>query len=117
MYSATFIFDKKQFDAEFDALDALIAEAARDTTGYLGEEAWEDPRTGRVCNVYYWADEMGLQELTRHPKHLEAKAAYSKWLGGYHVVLAKVLKCYGDEAFAHPTQVNIDGPGPLGDRA
>ena len=35
MYSATFIFDKKQFDPEFHALDAEIAEAARRSTGGL----------------------------------------------------------------------------------
>ncbi|OYV02242.1 MAG: antibiotic biosynthesis monooxygenase [Burkholderiales bacterium PBB5] len=109
MYSATFIFDQKRIDAEFQALDALIAQAARDTVGYLGEEARQDPQTGRQCNVYYWADELGLQQLIKHPLHQQAKATYSQWLGGYHVVLSKVLRCYGDEAFSHPTNPL---PGP-----
>ncbi len=39
MYSATFIFDTRQFDADFHRLDALIAEAAKQTEGYFGEEA------------------------------------------------------------------------------
>ena len=35
MYSATFIFDKKQYDDAFYALDKTIAEAAKETDGYL----------------------------------------------------------------------------------
>jgi heme-degrading monooxygenase HmoA len=103
VYSATFIFDKRQFDPEFHALDAEIAEAARRSTGYLGEEAWENPQTGRLCNVYYWSDELGLQELIRHPRHLQAKASQERWLNGYQVVIAKVLRSYGDGAIDHPT--------------
>ena len=52
MYSATFIFDKKQYDEEFYKLDAAIAAIAKDSAGYLGEEAWENPETGRISNVY-----------------------------------------------------------------
>jgi heme-degrading monooxygenase HmoA len=103
MYSATFIFDKKQFDTEFYTLDKAIAEAAKNTTGYIGEEAWENAETGRISTVYYWESMDGLQELMKHPKHLEAKAAQAKWLDGYHVVIAQVLRAYGDGTFAHPT--------------
>ena len=42
MYSATFIFDKKQYDDAFYALDNAIAAAAKETEGYLGEESWEN---------------------------------------------------------------------------
>ncbi|MEY4754726.1 MAG: hypothetical protein RJA44_2401 [Pseudomonadota bacterium] len=111
MYSATFIFDKKLFDAEFHALDAEIAEAARRSTGYLGEESWENPQTGRLCNIYYWADELGLSELMRHPRHLQAKANQERWLNGYQVVIAKVLRSYGDEKLGHPTLVMPGQPG------
>lgn len=104
MYSATFIFDKKDFDAEFHQLDAEIAEAARRSTGYLGEEAWEDPRTGRCCNVYYWSDELGLRELIANPRHQAAKAAQARWLSGYQVILSKVLRSYGDDRIDHPTR-------------
>ena len=36
MYSATFIFAKKQFDDEFHRLDQTIAAAAKSLPGYLG---------------------------------------------------------------------------------
>lgn len=103
MYSATFIFDKKHFDARFHQIDAEIAAFARNTTGYLGEEAWENPENGRICNVYYWENMQGLQELMQHPKHLEAKAAQANWLNGYQVVIAQVIHAYGDGTFPHPT--------------
>jgi hypothetical protein len=46
MYSATFIFAKKQFDDEFHRLDQTIAAAAKSLPGYLGEEAGIDARVG-----------------------------------------------------------------------
>jgi len=104
MYSATFIFDKKQFDDEFHALDAQIAAAARETVGFLGDESWEDPNTGRLCNVYYWADEIGLRQLMHHPSHLRAKAGQAQWLDGYQVIVSQVLRSYGDERINHPTR-------------
>jgi heme-degrading monooxygenase HmoA len=103
MYSATFIFDKKQFDDAFYALDAAIAEAAKQSEGYLGEESWENAETGRVCNVYYWRDLESLQALIQHPKHLEAKAKQANWLNGYQIVIAEVIRAYGDGTIAHPT--------------
>lgn len=103
MYSATFIFDKKQFDATFYALDAAIAAAAKETEGYLGEESWQNAETGRVCNVYYWRDLASLQNLINHPKHLEAKANQANWLRGYQIVIAQVIRAYGDGSIEHPT--------------
>ena len=105
MYTATFIFDTKQFDDEFHRLDALIAAAAKETVGYLGEEAWEDPKSGRIANVYYWESELGLKQLIDHPKHREAKSRYSEWLGGYQVVISQVLRSYGDRKIAHPSAI------------
>jgi len=96
MYSANFIFDTRQFDDELHRLDAIIAAAAKETAGYIGEEAWEDPRSGRVANVYYWEDEAGLKQLMSHPAHLQAKSRYSEWLAGYRVVISQVLRTYGD---------------------
>lgn len=107
MISATFIFDKKQFDAEFHRLDQEIAEIAKQAKGYLGEESWENAETGRVANVYYWESIEALQALMQHPKHLEAKAAQAKWLNGYQIVIAEVVRAYGDNAFAHPSQLLI----------
>ena len=40
MFTATFTFAKRAFDAEFHAMDQAIAEVARATPGYLGEESW-----------------------------------------------------------------------------
>lgn len=103
MYSATFIFDKKQFDDDFYRLDESIALFAKQTTGYLGEESWENPQTGRVSNVYYWETMDGLQELMKLPQHLEAKSKSANWLSGYQVVIAQVMRAYGDGTFEHPT--------------
>lgn len=95
-YTATFIFAKKQFDDDFHRLDQAIAEAVRATPGYLGEEAWEDPARGLYANVYYWESLEALEVLIRHPAHQRAKAAQSRWLDGYRVVIAQVLREYGD---------------------
>ncbi len=95
IHSSTFIFAKRQFDEEFHRLDRVIAQAARDTPGYLGEEAWENAATGLVSNVYYWSSFEALHTLMRHPAHLEAKAAQANWLAGYRVVIAKVVRAYG----------------------
>ncbi len=103
MYSATFIFDKKQFDQEFYRLDQAIAEMAKKTSGYIGEESWENPDTGRISNVYYWHTMDGLHELMQHPEHLEAKKAQANWLDGYQVIISQVLRAYGDGSIAHPT--------------
>jgi heme-degrading monooxygenase HmoA len=103
MYSATFIFDKKQYDEEFYILDQIIAQAAKESDGYIGEESWENAETGRVCNVYYWRDLQSLQNLMNHPKHLEAKAKQANWLNGYQIIIAEVIRAYGDGSIAHPT--------------
>lgn len=96
MYTATFIFAKGQFDDEFHRIDQQIAEAARAAPGYLGEEAWENPQNGLVSNVYYWESLEALQALIDHPRHREAKAKQGNWLAGYQVVIAQVLRMYGD---------------------
>ncbi|MFM9836238.1 MAG: antibiotic biosynthesis monooxygenase family protein [Methylophilaceae bacterium] len=104
MISSTFIFDKKQFDEEFYILDKVISEVAKQATGYLGEESWENSETGRIANVYYWESMDALQTLMQHPKHLEAKSKQAKWLNGYQVVIAEVIRTYSDEKFFHPAQ-------------
>jgi heme-degrading monooxygenase HmoA len=96
IYSSTFIFAKKQFDDEFHRLDQEIAQAAKNLPGYLGEEAWENATTGVVSNVYYWSSLEALQALMSHPTHLKAKAAQANWLAGYRVVIAQVMRAYGD---------------------
>ena len=102
MYTATFTFAKREFDAEFHALDEVIAQVARATPGYLGEEAWENPASGLVATVYYWQTMAALQALMSHPAHLEAKQRQRQWLAGYQVVIAEVVGSYGDGGIAHP---------------
>ena len=96
MYSSTFIFAKGEWDEEFYRLDERIAAAAQATPGYLGEESWENASTGLVSNVYYWESLEALQALMQHPTHLEAKSKQAQWLAGYQVVVAQVLRVYGD---------------------
>jgi heme-degrading monooxygenase HmoA len=96
MYTATFIFAKGEWDAEFYRLDQEIARVAKACPGYLGEESWENPTTGLISNVYYWDSLQSLEQLMRHPAHLEAKAKQSSWLNGYQVVISQVIKTYGD---------------------
>jgi len=102
MYSATFTFAAGEFDQAFHALDAEIAAIAKSIPGYLGEEAWENSATGLVCNVYYWETMEALQALIKHPLHIAAKEKQSKWLKGYQVVVAEVLRVYGDAGITHP---------------
>ena len=104
MYSATFIFTSKHFDEEFHRLDGAIAEAAKAIPGYLGEESWENTSTGLVSNVYYWDSLEALQQLMKHPKHLEAKAKQAQWLNGYQVIVSQVLRSYGDSQLDHPAR-------------
>ncbi|WP_208511644.1 antibiotic biosynthesis monooxygenase [Variovorax paradoxus] len=101
MYSATFIFAKKQFDDAFHRLDRIIADAAKSLPGYLGEETWENTGNGLVSNVYYWDSLESLQALMEHPAHREAKAAQANWLDGYQVVISQVLRTYGDSRIDH----------------
>ena len=108
IWSATFIFARKQFDDEFHRLDQSIAAAARNLPGYLGEEAWENAATGIVSNVYYWSSLEALQALMTHPDHLKAKAAQANWLDGYRVVIAQVTRSYGNARL--PGVVHFDGP-------
>ncbi len=112
MYSSTFIFATKQFDDDFHRLDQAIAAAAKNIPGYLGEETWENTVTGLVSNVYYWETLESLQVLMQHPTHLEAKAAQSKWLDGYQVIVAQVLRTYGDSRLGHPAASSASGPNP-----
>jgi len=100
VYSSTFIFSTKQFDEAFHRLDQEIAAAAKVIPGYLGEESWENPANGLISNVYYWESLEALQQLVRHPRHLEAKAAQDNWLAGYQVIISQVIRSYGDAKLA-----------------
>lgn len=103
MISAAFIWEPGTYDAEFDALNALIEEAAAAIPGFLGVETWTSDDGRRKNATYYWDNADSLRLLSVHPKHLEAKRRYAQWYDGYHVVIAEVVKTYGDAAFPHIT--------------
>lgn len=102
MYASTFIFRAGQYDDEFHRLDRQIADMARATPGYLGEETWENAEAGLIQNIYYWESEAALRQLMQHPAHLEAKAKQARWLDGYRVVISQVLREYGDGKLTPP---------------
>lgn len=102
MYTSTFTFKKKQYDRAFYQLDEQIATLARAIPGYLGEESWENSVTGQISNVYYWDSLEALQSLINNPAHQQAKAAQAQWLDGYQVIVAQVLRSYGDGRLDHP---------------
>ena len=102
MFTSTFTFLPGNFTEEFHRLDQRIAEVAKSIPGYLGEEAWENPSTGLVSNVYYWESMEALMQLVHHPSHQIAKARQDEWLKGYQVVIAEVLRTYGDQRMSHP---------------
>ena len=102
MYTATFTFMKGAYDEEFHQLDEKIAVIARRIPGYLGEEAWTSSASELVSTVYYWKTLESLQELMTDPLHLEAKSKYARWINGYQVTVAKVLRSYGDSGISHP---------------
>jgi heme-degrading monooxygenase HmoA len=112
IFSSTFIFAKQQFDDEFHRLDEAIAEVARSTPGYLGEESWENTATGLISNVYYWESLEALQVLIKHPKHLEAKSKQDKWLAGYQVVISQVIRTYGDSKLGGLQPVSCEAAHP-----
>ena len=102
MYTSTFTFAKGTYDADFHLLDEAVAKIARDIEGYLGEEAWENLVTGLISNVYYWETLEALYELMDHPIHRQAKQSQSRWLNGYHVVIAEVIGANGNGKISHP---------------
>jgi len=102
IYTSTFTFAMGEASEEFHTLDQAIAAIAKSISGYLGEEAWENPSTGLVSNVYYWESMEALRALMEHPAHIEAKARQAEWLKGYQVVIAQVVGFYGDGGVTHP---------------
>jgi len=103
MYSVSFIFEAGTYDARFHELNALIDAAARATPGYVGVESWRSPEGKRANATYYWESLERLREFSRHPQHLEAKREYAKWYRGYHIVIAEVIRAYGDGGIDHFT--------------
>lgn len=112
VYSASFMWEPGDYDAEFHRLNAMIDEAAKANPGFLGSESWQSPNGARRNAVYYWADLESLEAFSSHPVHLEAKRQYDRWYRGYQIVIARVIRSYGDDAFPHVTQEQQDWRGP-----
>lgn len=96
MFTSTFIFELKDLDPEFHALNDEIAERARRIPGFLGEEAWHNDATGLHSEVYYWNSLDALQQLMAMDTHRVAKGLSGAWIGRYRVVIAEVQATYGD---------------------
>ncbi|MEK8024972.1 MAG: hypothetical protein RLY78_1418 [Pseudomonadota bacterium] len=114
MYSATFLYDPARLPAAHAGLADALSAVARQSVGFLGEERWQDAARGREARCCYWADESGLRAVLAHPAHLAAKTQATatepeRWIPGLQVVLQKVLRAYGDEAVAHPSNRGLDG--------
>lgn len=103
MYSVAFIWEPGDYDAEFQRLNAAVEDVARALPGFLGVESWQAAEGTRRNATYYWDSLDTLRAFSTHPAHLEAKRHYARWYAGYHVVVAEVLRSYGDGAFGHVT--------------
>jgi heme-degrading monooxygenase HmoA len=103
MYSASFMWEPGTYDADFQRLNKIIDDVARSLPGFIGIESWQNVDGSRRNAVYYW-DSLGtLKTFSSHPVHLEAKKQYAKWYKGYHIVVAEILRSYGDDRIAHIT--------------
>ncbi|WGS46538.1 DUF4188 domain-containing protein [Burkholderia sp. JSH-S8] len=101
MYIAAFIYAPGETDDAFRALSATIDAVAASLPGFAGAESWRSADGERINATYYWHDEASLRAFAADPRHLDAKRQYRKWYGGYHVIVSKVERAYGDAAFGH----------------
>ncbi len=103
MYSAAFIYEAGNYDAEFHRLNAIIDSVARSMPGFLGSESWQTADASRRNATYYWDNLESLKAFSIHPVHQEAKRQYARWYNGYHIVVSEIIRSYGDGAIAHAT--------------
>jgi heme-degrading monooxygenase HmoA len=96
IYSVSFQWQPGEYDAEFHRLNAEIDAVATSMADFLGVESWRSPDGTRGNAVYYWRSLEALHAFGTHPAHLEAKRQYARWYAGYRVVVAEVLREYGD---------------------
>jgi heme-degrading monooxygenase HmoA len=101
MYSVAFTFEAGTYDARFHELNARIDAAARATPGYLGVESWRSADGARANATYYWQSLEALRAFSDHPDHLAAKRDYRRWYRGYHIVIAEIVRSYGDGNLPH----------------
>jgi len=103
MVSATFIFQKKDYDDEFYRLDKIVEDSNKANPDFLGQDSWENIEKDLQCVVYYYESMKGLEDLKNISAHREAKKGYSKWYQGYHVVISEIINSYGDGFIQHST--------------
>lgn len=96
-FTATFTFHTTTLDDEYHRLNDEIATRARVIPGYLGEEEWENERTGLHSEVYYFETLDALRQLIEMPLHREAKSVHDQWIASYRVVIAEVIATYGQD--------------------
>ncbi|MGB5245981.1 MAG: DUF4188 domain-containing protein [Woeseia sp.] len=109
MFSAAFIFEPGDYDAEFHRLNDLIDAAARSNPGFIGTESWQSADGRRRNATYYWHTLESLKEFSNHVRHLEAKKQYRNWYKGYQIVVSEVIRSYGDGRIEHLTPNTRDG--------
>lgn len=103
MFSAAFIFEPGDYDDEFHELNSKIDDVARSLPGFVGAETWLSADGTRRNAVYYWESLDALHTFSKDPRHREAKRQYARWYKGYQVVIAEVVKTYGDGRIDHLT--------------
>ena len=103
MYSAAFIYQAGEYDADFHALNDAIDQIARASDGFLAAESWVSTDGTTRNATYYWSDLETLRAFSSHPKHLEAKRQYERWYHGFQVVISEVIRSYGDGGVQHVT--------------
>ena len=96
VYSATFIFRKKQYDVEFERLNSLIDKAANSNPGFLGKESWSNEEENKKAVVYYWDSLESLKTFSNNPDHQKAKQNYNNWYSGYEIIISEVLNFKSD---------------------
>ncbi|BDH46904.1 hypothetical protein TUM12370_29480 [Salmonella enterica subsp. enterica serovar Choleraesuis] len=101
MFLSSFIFDKKEYDAEFYRLDGEIEAFTQRLPGYIGMESFTDAASGRVINNYYWQDRASMDQLITDTRHRTAKMLSEKWIAGFQVVIAQIEGAHNMN-MAHP---------------
>lgn len=92
------------YDDEFHRLNDRIIAIAEANPGYLGRESWTEGDRNVV--ILYWRTLEDLRAFGEHPDHLRAKSRYQEWYGGYKVIIAEVLREYGDGNYPEPGRID-----------
>jgi len=103
LWQAPFIFEKKEYDNEFYALDSQIEQAALASQGYLGMVSYQSQGGQRLINNYYRSNKEGMESLIFNATHREAKRKSERWLAGYQVVIAEITSVH-NHLLTHPLQ-------------